>query len=308
VRRAVEQLGVGYPVALDNDYAVWTAFDNHYWPAVYLADAQGRIRHHHFGEGEYDSTEMILQHLLKEAGAEDLDTDLVSVDAVGLEAEADWDSLWSPENYLGSDRTENFASPNGAVLGARHIYKPPTELRLNQWALTGDWTMEREAVVLNEAEGTIAYRFHARDVNVVMGPSERNTPVRFLVRLDGQPPGAAHGVDVDEQGRRQGRRTAAPPARPPAPPVGERTVEITFSTPASTRTRSPSAKRGHGHLGVLTKIVVGVGATSRPRSTPVSRTAGSRSAARSTGDTSARRRNSLLPTSPGLPACRTASC
>jgi hypothetical protein len=139
--------------------------------------------------------------------------------------------------------------PTGAVLGARHVYKPPAELRLNQWALTGARTMEREAVVLDEAEGTIAYRLHARDVNVVMGPSERNTPVRFLVRLDGQPPGAAHGVDVDEQGRRQGRRTAAPPARPPAPPVGERTVEITFSTPASTRTRSPSAKRGHGHLG-----------------------------------------------------------
>jgi len=231
VRRAVEELGVGYPVAIDNDYAVWTAFDNHYWPAVYLADAQGRIRHHHFGEGEYDSTEMILQHLLKEAGADDLDTDLVSVDAVGLEAEADWDSLWSPENYLGSDRTENFASPNGAVLGAGHVYKPPVELRLNQWALTGDWTMEPEAVVLNVGEGTIAYRFHARDVNVVMGPSERDTPVQFRVRLDGRPPGAAHGVDVDEQGE----GTVAEPrlhqlVRQP-PPVAERTVEITFLDP-----------------------------------------------------------------------------
>jgi thiol-disulfide isomerase/thioredoxin len=218
VHRAVEELGVGYPVAMDSDYAVWSAFDNHYWPAVYLADAQGRIRYHHFGEGDYDSTEMILQHLLREAGAEDLDTDLVTVDAVGVAAEADWDSLWSPENYLGSGRTENFASPDGAVLGGRHVYKQPAELRLNQWALSGDWTIQREAVVLNAGQGT-------------MGPSERDTPVRFRVRLDGRPPGGAHGLDVDEQGA----GTVTEPrlyqlVRQP-PPVAERTVEITFLDP-----------------------------------------------------------------------------
>jgi len=231
VRRAVEELGVGYPVAIDNDYAVWTAFDNHYWPAVYLGDNEGRIRHHHFGEGEYDATEMILQHLLREAGAKDLGHDLVSVDADGLGAEADWDNLWSPENYLGSERTENFASPDGALLGGSHVYKAPTELRLNHWALAGDWTIKRQAIVLNAEEGTIAYRFHARDVNVVMGPSKRDTPVRFRVCLDGQPPGPAHGIDVDEQG--EGRVTEPrlhQLVRQP-PPVAERTVDITFLDP-----------------------------------------------------------------------------
>jgi thiol-disulfide isomerase/thioredoxin len=230
-RRAVEELGIGYPVAIDNDYAVWTAFGNHYWPAVYLADAQGRIRHHHFGEGEYDSTETMLQQLLREAGAEDIGRDFVSVGADGVAAEADWDSLWSPENYLGSDRSENFASPNGALLGARHVYKAPAELRLNHWALTGDWTVQRQAVVLNAGEGAITYRFHARDVNVVMGPSERDTPVQFRLCLDGQPPGPAHGIDVDEQGK----GTVTEPrlhqlVRQPRP-VAERTVEITFSDP-----------------------------------------------------------------------------
>jgi hypothetical protein len=227
----VEELGVGYPVAIDNDYAVWTAFDNQYWPALYLADAQGRIRHHRFGEGEYDSTEMLLQQLLTEAGAGDLGHDLVSVDADGVAAAADWDSLWSPENYLGSERTENFASPNGAVLGGQHVYMAPAELRLNHWALTGDWTMQRQAVVLNAGEGTITYRFHARDVNVVMGPSERDTPVRFRLYLDGQPPGTAHGIDVDEHGA----GTVTEPrlhqlVRQP-PPVAERAVEITFLDP-----------------------------------------------------------------------------
>jgi thiol-disulfide isomerase/thioredoxin len=235
VRRAVEELGVGYPVALDNDYAVWTAFGNHYWPALYLADAQGRIRHHHFGEGEYDVTEMILQHLLREAGAEDVGHDLVSVDADGVAdgvtAPADWENLWSPENYLGSDRTENFASPNGAVLGGRHAYTAPAQLRLNHWALTGDWTIERQAVVLNAGDGTIAYRFHARDLNVVMGPSQPDTRVRFRLRLDGRPPGDAHGADVDEHGA----GTVTAPrlhqlVRQP-PPVAERTIEITFHDP-----------------------------------------------------------------------------
>ena len=231
VRRAVEELGVGYPVAIDNDYAVWTAFDNHYWPAIYLADARGRIRYHHFGEEEYDSTEMILQHLLKEGGDEDLDDSLVSVETGGVATAADWENLWSPENYLGSDRAENFASPNGAVLGSKHVYTAPAQLRLNQWALSGNWTVQRQPVVLNEGEGTIAYRFHARDVNVVMGPSTRDTPVRFRVCLDGQPPGEAHGLDVDEKGE----GTVTEPrlhqlVRQP-PPVAERTVEITFLDP-----------------------------------------------------------------------------
>jgi thiol-disulfide isomerase/thioredoxin len=200
VRRAVQDLRVGYPVAVDNDYGIWTAFDNHYWPAHYVIDAQGQLRHRRFGEGEYEQSEGILQQLLTEAGVSGVGRDLVSVDPSGVEAAADWGSLWSPENYLGSARTHNFASPNGAVLGVPHVYSAPARLRLNQWALAGDWTVERQSTVLNTAEGRIVNRFQARDLHLVMGPPGRGTPVRFRVRLDGQPPGDAHGADADDQG------------------------------------------------------------------------------------------------------------
>src|SRR5918996_875772 len=168
VRRAAKDLRVNYPIAIDNDYAIWSAFDNHYWPALYFVDAEGKIRHHQFGEGQYDQSEMIIQRLLTEAGVGGIDHELVSVDARGVEAAADWDSLRSPENYLGYQRTENFASPNGAVLGTRHVYAAPARLRLNHWALTGDWTVQAHAAVLNQAGGRLAYRFHARDLHLVM--------------------------------------------------------------------------------------------------------------------------------------------
>jgi thiol-disulfide isomerase/thioredoxin len=231
VRRATEDLRIDHPVAIDNDYAIWTAFDNHYWPALYFVDAQGQIRHHHFGEGDYEQSEMILQQLLTEAGISGIGQDLVSVDARGAEAAADWDSLRSPENYLGYERTENFASSNGAVLGTPHVYVAPARLRLNHWALAGDWTVQAQDTVLNQAEGRIAYRFHARDLHLVMGPAPRGTPVRFHVRIDGQAPGAAHGTDVDDQGN----GTATEPRlyqliRQPGP-VSERTFEITFLDP-----------------------------------------------------------------------------
>ena len=231
VRRAATDLQVTYPVAVDNDYAVWTAFDNHYWPALYFADAQGQLRHHHFGEGDYEQSEMILQQLLTDAGAGGIGHDLVSVDPGGVEAAADWDSLWSPENYLGYERTENFASSNGTVLETPHVYEAPGRLRLNHWALAGDWTVRREAIVLNEANGRIVYRFHARDLHLVMGPAAPGTSVRFRVLLDGQPPGDAHGSDVDDQGN----GTVTHPRlyqllRQPGP-VTERTFEITFLDP-----------------------------------------------------------------------------
>jgi thiol-disulfide isomerase/thioredoxin len=200
VRRAAKDMRVDYPTAIDNDYAIWTAFDNHYWPALYFVDAQGHIRHHHFGEGEYEQSEMILQQLLTEAGNGGIGHDLVSVDACGAEAAADWGSLRSPENYLGYERTENFASPDGALLDRRRVYAAPARLRLNHWALSGDCTVEQQATVLNEANVKIAYRFHARDLHLVMGPPARGTSVRFRVLIDGQPLGAAHGIDVDEQG------------------------------------------------------------------------------------------------------------
>jgi thiol-disulfide isomerase/thioredoxin len=231
VRRATKDLRIDYPVAIDSDYAIWSAFNNHYWPAFYFVDAQGQIRHHRFGEGDYEMSEMILQQLLTEAGISGIGHDLVSVDARGAEAAADWDSLRSPENYLGYQRTQNFASSDGAVLDTPHVYAAPTRLRLNHWALAGDWTVHRQAVALNQAEGRIAYRFHARDLHLVMGPAAPGTPVRFRVLLDGQPPGAAHGTDVDDQGN----GTVTQPRlyqliRQPGP-VTERTFEITFLDP-----------------------------------------------------------------------------
>jgi thiol-disulfide isomerase/thioredoxin len=231
VRRAVRDLGVDYPVAVDSDYAIWTAFDNHYWPALYVVDAQGQVRHHRFGEGGYQQVEMILRQLLTEAGAGGIDQDLVSVEAGGVEAPADWDSLWSPENYLGYERTENFASPDGAVLGTRQVYAVPARLRLNHWAVAGDWTVNRQAIVLNAPDGRIAYRFHARDLHLVMAPTAPGGPIRFRVLLDGQPPGDAHGVDVDDQGN----GTVTEPrlcqlVRQPGP-VTERTFEVTFLDP-----------------------------------------------------------------------------
>ncbi len=200
VRRAVQEMKIDYPVAIDSDYAVWLAFDNHYWPALYFADAQGQIRHHHYGEGEYQQSEMVIQQLLDEAGSGGISHDLVSVDALGVEAPADWASLRSPETYTGYERTENFASPGGVLPGKPHLYSTPSELRLNHWAPAGDWTIEEQAATANQAGGRIAYRFHARDLNLVMGPATPGTPVRFRVLLDGQPPGAAHGADLDSQG------------------------------------------------------------------------------------------------------------
>ncbi|HEX6555140.1 MAG TPA: thioredoxin family protein [Ktedonobacteraceae bacterium] len=200
VRRAVQDMRVEYPIAIDNNYAIWSAFENHYWPALYLVDAQGRLRAHQFGEGAYESSEMMIQQLLAEAGIDGIAPELVSVEAQGAEAAADWSDLRSPENYLGDARTENFASPGGAVVDRRHVYTAPERLRLNQWALAGEWTVGEQAIALHTANGRIAYRFHARDLHLVMGPPARGTSVRFRVFIDGQAPGAAHGSDVDEQG------------------------------------------------------------------------------------------------------------
>jgi thiol-disulfide isomerase/thioredoxin len=200
VRRAAKDMRVEYPIAIDNDFAIWRAFTNHYWPALYLLDAQGHLRYHHFGEGQYERSERIIQGLLAEAGIGGIDYELVSVDAQGAEAAADWGSLRSPETYVGDARTEHFASPGGAVLDKRRVYAAPARLRLNHWALAGDWTMGREATVLNTAKGRIVYRFHARDLHLVMGPAARGTSVRFRMLIDGQAPGAAHGTDVDDQG------------------------------------------------------------------------------------------------------------
>jgi thiol-disulfide isomerase/thioredoxin len=199
VHEALKQMRVTYPVAVDSDHAIWEAFANQYWPALYFVDAEGRIRHHQFGEGEYDRSEIVIQQLLAEAGAE-VGDELVSVDPQGAEVAADWDSLGSPENYLGYRRTDSFASPGGLTPSEARVYEIPDRLRRNHWALSGDWTATPEAVVLNEPKGRIAHRFDARDVHLVMGPPARGSSVPFRVSIDGGPPGADAGSDVAADG------------------------------------------------------------------------------------------------------------
>jgi cytochrome c biogenesis protein CcdA/thiol-disulfide isomerase/thioredoxin len=205
VRMAVADLRLDYPVAIDNDYAIWRAFNNQYWPAHYFIDAQGRIRHHHFGEGEYDESERVIQQLIAEAGRAAVASDLVSVKASGAEVAADMNDILSPETYVGYARAENFISPGGAVRDNAHVYTAPRP-QLNEWALSGDWTIGGEHAALNDKDGSIVYRFHARDLHLVLGPASDGKPVRFRVTIDGAAPGDSHGTDVDAEG--QGTVTA----------------------------------------------------------------------------------------------------
>ena len=201
VRRAAKDRDVTYPVAIDNDRAIWRGFGNHYWPALYFIDAAGKVRDHHFGEGNYEESEMRIRQLLAAAGiGGGTERESVSVEARGPEVGANWGSLKSPETYVGHHKTENLASPGGAVANTRHLYAVPPRLRLNQWALSGEWTVNPEAAVLNAAGGRVAFRFHARDLHLIMGPAARGRSVPFRVFIDGQPPSAGHGSDVDEQG------------------------------------------------------------------------------------------------------------
>ena len=193
-------LGVEYPVAVDSDYRVWGDFANHFWPAVYIADPEGLIRHHHFGEGEYAQTEMVIQRLLLDAGAQDLDQDLVAVEPRGLEVAADWQTLRSPETYLGYGQSSGFASEAAAAFDQAHLYAAASRLPLNSWDLSGNWTVARHAAGLNESGGRIAFQFHARDVNLVMGPRVAGTAIPFRISLDGQVVEGAHGSDVDADG------------------------------------------------------------------------------------------------------------
>jgi thiol-disulfide isomerase/thioredoxin len=231
VRRAVKDMKIDYPVAVDNEHLIWRAFNNQYWPALYFIDAQGRVRHHHFGEGSYEQSEMIIQQLLIEAGAMDLSREPTSVDGGGIEAAADWRSLRSGENYVGYERMQNFASPGGAALDQPRMYALPMRLRLNDWALSGEWTVRREATALNKPNGRIAYRFHARDLHLVMGPAAPGAPVRFRVLIDGQPPGAAHGGDVDDQGNGTVAEQRLYQLIRQPKPIADRLFEIEFIDP-----------------------------------------------------------------------------
>ena len=191
VRLATTQRRIDYPVAVDNDHAIWSAFDNHYWPALYFVDTDGVIRDQHFGEGRYEQSERVLQRLLG------VRRELVPVEGVGVEAEADWEHLGTPETYLGYGRGDQFASPDDATFDERRAYELPEHLHLNHWALAGEWTIGRERVVLDKARGTLAYRFRARDAHLVLSRGTRE-PIPFRVLLDGQAPGPSRGVDVDD--------------------------------------------------------------------------------------------------------------
>jgi thiol-disulfide isomerase/thioredoxin len=224
VRRATKEREIDYPVALDNDYEIWAAFGNHYWPALYFVDADGIIRDHHFGEGRYEESERVLQQLLG------VSRDLVSVVGLGIEAEADWQRLGSPETYLGYGRTERFTSPEPVAPDQHRDYRRPERLRTNHWALDGQWTIGQESVVLDQAPGSIAYRFHARDAHLVLSGGQR-APTPFRVRLDGEAPGPSHGVDIDEDGNgllRDGRLYQLVRQHDA---IRDRTLEITFRDP-----------------------------------------------------------------------------
>lgn len=199
VRRAARDYRVAYPVAIDNEYTIWHGFNNQYWPALYFIDAKGRVRHRQFGEGEYPQSEEVIQELLAEMG-EKVDAGLVKVEGEGVEAAADWSNLRSPENYLGYERTENFASPGGMAADQRRGYTAPARVQLNHWALSGDWTAGKQVTVSHAANGRIVYRFHARDLHLVMGAAVPAAPIRFRVLIDGKPPGGAHGLDIDAAG------------------------------------------------------------------------------------------------------------
>jgi thiol-disulfide isomerase/thioredoxin len=212
VRQAVKERDIDYPVAADNHYAVWSAFANHYWPALYLVDADGIIRDQHFGEGRYEESERVIQRLLG------IERELVSVEGVGVEAAADWDHLRTPETYLGQERGERFATPG--------------RLPLNHWALAGEWTIGPENVVLDQPGGSIACRFHARDAHLVLSPEARE-PIPFRVLLDGEAPGTSHGVDVDEDGNGLLQHGRLYQLDRKHDSVRERTLEIVFLEPGA---------------------------------------------------------------------------
>jgi thiol-disulfide isomerase/thioredoxin len=232
VRWAAEYQRVEYPIVLDPDYEVWRAFANNYWPAVYIADAEGRIRHTQFGEGGYEECEMMVQMLLREADREGVPEDLVSVADEGFEAQADWQSLGSPETYLGYEQGQSFASANTAEFDEAQDFGVPDRLELNQWALSGNWTLGPGKSVTNEADGRLVFRFRARDVNLVMGPPASGA-VQFRVRVDGQAPGDAHGLDIDEDGNGTLDRPRLHQLVRERGSIGDRTFEIAFLAPGA---------------------------------------------------------------------------
>ena len=200
VRKAVRDLGIGYPVAMDNDYRIWRAFNNRFWPAHYFIDAAGRVRYHHFGEGNYDESEAWIRSLLEERNHQPPPNPAMKIAASGAEAASDLQLVQSPETYIGYIRAKNFASPGGFNEDAPQLYREPAHMALNEWALTGRWKDEGQIATLLSPSGGIVYRFHARDLHLVLGPARDGKPIRFRVTLDGKPPGADHGADCGADG------------------------------------------------------------------------------------------------------------
>ncbi|TDK25651.1 redoxin domain-containing protein [Arthrobacter crusticola] len=233
VRPAMEALSIGYPVAVDNSFRVWRSFDNHYWPAVYLVDAQGRLRHTSFGEGGYDETEAALRRLLTEAGAADPGPAVGPVSGTGIEAAADWKTLRSAETYLGYQRTSGFASPDGLAGDSVHAYTAPPRLRRGQWALAGSWRAGAEAAVSEAPGGRLFCRFHARDVHLVAAPAAPGSEVRLRVMVDGREPGAASGLDIDPAGYGTITRPGLYQLLRRSGPGAEGTAEIEFLDPGA---------------------------------------------------------------------------
>lgn len=229
VRKATADLQIGYPVAIDNNYAIWRGFDNRYWPAHYFIDAEGRIRHHHFGEGAYDESERVIQQLLAEAGQKTVPGGVVSVQATGAQAASVTSDVLSPETYIGYDRAEHFVSPGGAARGARKTYAKGNPA-LNQWSLTGVWTVGKEQATLQQPGGSIVYRFHARDLHLVLG-APAGKPVRFRVTIDGKPPDDSRGMDADAAGAGIVTEQRLYQLIRQHGSVGEHTFEITFLDP-----------------------------------------------------------------------------
>jgi thiol-disulfide isomerase/thioredoxin len=230
VEKAVRDLKITYPVAIDSDYRIWQAFHNEYWPAHYFIDGKARIRYHHFGEGEYAESERVVRELLRENGAQLSTSTTITASGVGAEAAPDVSSERSPETYIGYRREENFASTESAK-DADGAYTPQPRLSLNQWALGGDWKVGEESAVLQKAPGKIVFRFHARDLHLVLGTTNEAKPVRFRVKLDGTPPGDNHGADTDNNGAGEVQGHRLYQLIRQKGPVEDRTFEIEFLGP-----------------------------------------------------------------------------
>ena len=233
VKKAIADIGITYPVAIDNNYAIWRAFDNEYWPAHYFIDAKGQVRHHHFGEGDYDQSERVIQQLLAEAGKTGVSNDIVAVKATGAEAAAsDEADVQSPETYVGYMRSQNFVDDAGTVNDAAHDYAAATP-KLNEWGLAGNWTVGPQEATSNSADSRLYYRFHARDLHLVLGPSADGKPVRFQIMVDGKPPGDGHGVDTDANGNGVVTGQRLYQLVRASGPVSDHTFEIKFLDPGA---------------------------------------------------------------------------